>query len=81
MPADPTAANPDDRSKFCVRLTASPQANGECGREVRTSWCSSTSLSPTHAIGHRVSGRPRNRTQNIAPSISLLCVIAEGAGS
>ena len=46
MPADQTAADSDDRSKLCLTLTASVQANGECGRVVRISRWSSTSLWP-----------------------------------
>ena len=37
MPADPTAAHSDDRSRLCLTLTASAQPNGECGRAVRIS--------------------------------------------
>lgn len=81
MPADLTHANPDDRSKLGLTLTVSVQANGECGRAVRTSRWSSTGLPPTGAILSRVNGWPRDRTRNIAPPISLLRVIAEGAGS
>lgn len=79
--ADPTAADSDDRSKLSLALTASVPTNGECCRAVRTSRWSNPSLSSTRAIRHRVTEWPRDRTRNIAPSISLLPVIAEGAGS
>ena len=62
-------------------LTASVQANGERRRDVLTSRFSSTSLSPISAIRNRANGRLRDRTRNIALSISLLCVVAEGTGS
>jgi hypothetical protein len=78
MPADPTAANRDDRSKLCT-LTASVQANDECGHAVHTR--SSTSLSSTNAIRSRANVRRLGRTRNIAPSILLLHIVAEGAGS
>jgi hypothetical protein len=45
MPADPTAANSDDRSKLCLPLAASAHANGAGGRSVHTSPWSCTSLS------------------------------------
>ena len=79
MPADPTAANRDDRSKLCRTLTASVQANDECGHAVHTR--SSTSLSSTHAIRSRANVRRLGRTRNIAPSILLLHIVAEGARS
>ena len=81
MPADPTAANRDDRSKLCLTLTASVQANDECDHAVHTSWWSSTSLSSTHAIRSRANVRRLDRTRNIAPSTLLLHIVAEGAGS
>jgi hypothetical protein len=81
MPADPTAANSGDRSRHCLTLTASAQPNDECGRVVHISRWRSPNLSPTPATRHRAGGRPRGRTRNLAPSISLLRVIAEGAGS
>jgi hypothetical protein len=81
MPADPTAPNSDHHSKLCLALTASAQANGECGRAVRTSRWPSTSPPPIHVIRRHARGWPRDRTRNLAPSISLLRVIAEGAGS
>jgi hypothetical protein len=80
MPADPTRANPDDRSKLSLTLTSSAQTDGECGRAVHTSRLSSTSLPPTRAIRNRINGRPKQRTRNTAPSIYLLRVISEGAG-
>jgi hypothetical protein len=52
MPADLTSANSDDLSKLCLPMAASAQANGACGRAVRTFPWSSTSLSPTRAIRH-----------------------------
>ena len=81
MPTDPTAANPDDRPKLCLTLTPSVPANDECGNAVLTSRFSSTSLSPISAIRNRANGRRGDRTRNIAPSISLLRIVAEGAGS
>jgi hypothetical protein len=81
MPADPIPTNPDDCFKLRLILTVSAQVNGECGRAVRTSRWSSTSLSLTRAIRDGINGRPRGRTWNIAPSISMLRVIAHGAGS
>ena len=82
MPADPDPAYSGGRSKLCLILTASAPTNGECGRAVRTSQWSSTSLPPTRAIREpRKAVALGARTRNIAPSISLLRVIAEGAGS
>jgi len=81
MPADLTSANSGDLSKLCLPMAASAQANGACGRAVRTFPWSSTSLSPTHAIRHRVNRRIREWTQNFAPSVSLLGVITERADS
>jgi hypothetical protein len=81
MPADPTAANSNDRCKLSLALTASVPANGECGRAVHTSGWSNPSLSSTRAIRHRVSEWPRDRTRNVAPSIFLLPVMAERTGS
>jgi hypothetical protein len=81
MPADPTAAHSDDHSRRCLTLTASAQPNGEYGRAERKSRRHSTNLPPIRAICHRARGLPRDRTRNLAPSISLLRVIAEGAGS
>jgi hypothetical protein len=81
MPADPTAAHSDHRSRHCLTLTASAQANGECGRVVRISRRCSTNPSPIRAIPHRARRRPHGGTQNLIPSVSLLRVIAEGAGS
>jgi len=80
MPAGPTAAHSDDSSRHCLTLTARTQPNGECGHVVRMSRRRSTHLSPIRAIRHRASGQPRDRTRNLAPSIFLLRVIAEGAG-
>ena len=81
MPADPTAAHSDDRSRHCLTLTASAEPNGECGRVVRIS-----RRSQHKPFAHPREPSPRkraarDRTRNLAPSISLLRVIAEGAGS
>ena len=81
MPANPTPAQSDDRSRHCLTLTASSQPDGECGRVVRLSRRRSTNLPPTRATRRRARGRPRDRTRNLAPSISVLRVIAEGGGS
>ena len=80
MPANPVTAHSDDRFRYCLTLTASAQRNGECGRVVRVSRRSS-SLSLIRGIRHRARGRLRDRTCNLAPSISLPRIIAEGAGS
>jgi hypothetical protein len=81
MPANPTPAQSDDRSRHCLTLTASTQPDGKCGRVVHQSRRRSTNLSPTGATGHRAGGRSRDRTRNLAPSSSLLRVIVEGGGS
>ena len=80
MPANPTAAHSGDRSRRCLILTASAQSTGECGRVVRTSR-RSTSLPSSREICHGERGRPAAETRNLAPSISMLWVIAEGAAS
>jgi hypothetical protein len=81
MPAEPTAAHSHDRSRHCLPLTVGAQPNGGCGRVVRISRRRSTNLPPIRAIRHRARGRLRDRTRILAPSISLVRVIAEGAGS
>ena len=81
MSADPTSANTDDRSKLCLPMADGAQASGACGRAVRTSPWSSTSLPSTHAIHYRVSGVPRTGLRRIAPSNFPLRVIAERADS
>ena len=81
MPSDPTAAHSDDRSTPWLTLTASTQPSRECGRVIRISRRRSTNPSPISAIRHRARGRSCARMRNLAPSISLLRVIAEGAGS
>ena len=81
MLADQTSTNSDDRSKRCLPIATSAQANGACDRAVRTSPWSSASLSPNRAIRHRPRGRTGDWTQNFVPSISQLCVIAERADS
>ena len=77
MSADPTPANSDDCSRLCLPMAASAQANSACSRVVRTFQWSSTGLSPTRAIHHRVNRRIRDWTRNFAPFVSLLGVIAE----
>lgn len=81
MPADVTAAIPNDQSSLCLTLVASASAGGKFGDVTHTSRWSSTSLSPTRAIRHPVSGRPRGRKRRIASFTFLLRIIAEGAGS
>ena len=81
MPADRTAGHSDDRSTHCLTLTASARPYGESGRVGRISRRRSTNLPPIRAIRHHARGRFHNQLWILAPSISLLCVIAEGAGS
>jgi hypothetical protein len=80
MSADPTTAHSDDRSRHWPTPTASAQPNGECGRVVRTSR-RRTSLPPIYATRYRARGWLLHRMRSLASSISLLCVIDEGAGS
>lgn len=81
MPTDRTAAHSDDRSGHCLTLTGRAWPKGERGRVVRLSRRRSTNSSPTRATSHRARSRPRDRTRNLAPSISLLRVISGGGGS
>jgi hypothetical protein len=81
MPADPNAVHSDDRSRHCLTLTASAYLNGECSHVMRIARRRSIDLSPVRAIRRRARRRPRGRTQGLAPSISLLRIVAEGAGS
>lgn len=80
MPADPTAGHSDDCSRHCLPLTASAQPNGERSRVVRIPQ-RLTNPPPIRAICHCARGRLLGRMRNLALSISLLRVIAEGAGS
>jgi hypothetical protein len=81
MLTDPIAAHTDDRFRNCLTLTASGQLNGESGRAARISQRHSPNTSPIRAVRHLARGRLRDRTRNLAPSISLLRVIVKGAGS
>ena len=81
MPADQTAAHSDDRSRHCLTLAASAQPNGKCGRVVRISRWRSTNLSPIRATITAKEGGRATRSRNLAPSISMLRLVAEGAGS
>jgi hypothetical protein len=81
MSADLALAYSGGRSKLRLILTANAPTNDECGRAVRTSQLSSTSLPPTRAVRSRTKRCPRRQARNIAPSIYLIRVISERAGS
>ena len=80
MLSDLTDAHSDDRATPWLTRAASRQPNRGCGRVIRISRRCSTNPSPISAIRHRARGRSCARMWNLAPSISLLRVIAEGAG-
>ena len=81
MPADPTAKCSGNHSKRCLTLATSAQLNGKRGRVMRICPRRSTSLAPIRVVSHHARRWPTDRTRDLAPSISLIRVIAEGSGS
>lgn len=79
MPADPRAANSDDRSKVCLTW---PPARGltahTAAQCVYTRGLAQTFHPPARSVTAQI-GRPQDWTRNTAPPISLLRVIAERA--
>jgi hypothetical protein len=82
MLPDQNAAHPEDRCGHCRTRADSAEPNGYCGRAVRISRWRSTNLSKSmHSIHHRASVRHYDSSLTLAPKISKLHVVAEGAGS
>jgi hypothetical protein len=80
MPPDLTAAHSDGRCRFFRTRAVNAELNGHCGRALRISRWPSTNLPLSmHAIHHRASVRPHHPLRTLAPQISMLHVVAEGA--
>jgi hypothetical protein len=80
MPPDLAAHSQDGCRHRRIRIV-SAQLNGRRGRAVRQSQRRNTNLSPIHAIHQGASVRPYDPPWTLAPDISLLHVVAEGAAS
>jgi hypothetical protein len=82
MPPELTAAHSDGRCRLHRTRAIGAEPNGRYGRAPRTSRRRSEDPSLSmHAIHHRASVRPHDRPRTLAPHISRLHVVAEGAGS
>jgi hypothetical protein len=80
MPADPSAAKSDDRPKLCLTWPPARRVMAHTAAQcVYTRGLAQTFRHPRSVTVQ--SGRPQDWTRNLAPSISLLRVIAERADS
>ena len=82
MPPELTAAHSNGRCSLHRTRTVIAEPNSRCSRAVRIAQRRSTNLLLSlHAIHHRAGVRPHNPPQTLTPQMSMLHVVAEGAGS
>jgi hypothetical protein len=82
MPPDLATAHSDGRCRPYRPRAIGAGPNDQCHRALRISRRLSTNLSLSmHAIHHRSSVPPHDPPWTVAPHISMLHVVAEGAGN
>jgi hypothetical protein len=82
MPPHPTAAHSDGHCRLYRTRAVSAESNCQFTRAVRIARRRSTNLwLSLHTVHHRAGLRPHDPPQTLAPQISMLHVVAEGARS